>query len=63
MIKMSIGKGVPSNDWVKQAVKLIKAEAEKLNISFEAAEAFVKLPESGRCFVKRAGDKGLVAYG
>lgn len=63
MINVTVEKSVSSKDWEKRALKLIKAEAEKLGTTFEACEAFVKLPEAGRCFTKRAGDRGLTAHG
>jgi hypothetical protein len=60
-LQFTIGTKDP-NKWLAEAT----AKAKKLAGSPEdylAAEVFVFLPESGRCFTKRAGSLTLVAHG
>lgn len=62
-INIEIERGVYKNDWQKVATRRAKIQAEKLNIQWDDAEVFVKLPEFGRCMTKRAGDQSFYAYG
>jgi hypothetical protein len=51
-----------SNRWLAEAV----AKAKKLagtDADYLGADVFVFLPESGRCFTKKAGSLRMVAHG
>jgi len=62
-INIEIERGVHSNDWLKVATRRARTQAEQIGVEWTAATVFVKLPEAGRCMVKRAGDQGFTAYG
>jgi hypothetical protein len=62
-IEITIDQSIQSNDWLRVATKRAKAVVAANNTEWLAAEIFVKLPEQGRCFMKRAGDQGFTAYG
>ena len=62
-IEITIDQSIRSNDWLRVATKRAKAAAAANNTEWIEAEVFVKLPEQGRCFMKRAGDQGFTAHG
>ncbi len=62
-IEISIGKEIPSNDWMRVANKRAKALAADSGKKWVDLHIYVQLPERGRCFVKHPGELGLSSYG
>jgi len=62
-IEITIESSIKSNQWLRAATIRAQIEATRAGIEWTAADVFVRLPEKGRCFVKRHGDQGFTAYG